>query len=53
MAPLYRARRALLRSDFDYSLNRGRLHFGGVLDGTRAAALLGYRPETPVTFPFD
>ncbi len=53
MSPIYKARRRLLRSNFDYGLNRGRLHFGGVLDGARADALLGYRPETSVTFPFD
>ncbi len=53
MAPLYAARRAALRSNFDYSLNRGRLHFGVVLSGDRAAELLGYRPEVSVTFPYD
>lgn len=53
MAPLYRARRAILRSDFDYSLNRGRLHFGVVPSGDRAAAVLDYRPEVSVTFPHD
>lgn len=50
MAPLYRVRRAALGTDFDYSINRGRLHFGGVLDGTRARKILGYEPEVSVTF---
>jgi len=53
MAPLYAARRTVLGTDFDYGLNRGRLHYGGVLAGARAEELLGYRPETAVTFPID
>ncbi|MGE0789157.1 MAG: NAD-dependent epimerase/dehydratase family protein [Sandaracinaceae bacterium] len=53
MAPLYRLRRAVLRSDFDYSLNRGRLHYGVVLSGARAEAVLGYTPQVSVTFARD
>ena len=53
MAPLYAARRAVIRSNFDYSLNRGRLHFGVVLSGARAESILGYRPRSSVTFPID
>lgn len=51
MSPLYRARRAVLRSDFDYSLNRGRLHFAVVPSGARAEKVLGYTPRVTVTFP--
>ena len=53
MTPLYALRRRVLRTEFDYSINRGRLHFGGVLDGKRAEDKLGYRPEVRVTFPKD
>jgi len=53
MMPLYGARRAVLRTDFDYRINRGRLHMGGVLDGRRAAEILGYEPEVTVTFGVD
>jgi UDP-glucose 4-epimerase len=53
MSPLYGARRLVLRSDFDYRLNRGRLHFGVVPSGRRAERVLAYRPEVSVTFPFD
>ncbi|GAB5543965.1 MAG: SDR family oxidoreductase [Sandaracinaceae bacterium] len=53
MTPLYSLRRAVRGTSFDYALNRGRLHFGVVLDGQRAERLLGYRPEVTVTFPKD
>ncbi|MBX3251837.1 MAG: NAD-dependent epimerase/dehydratase family protein [Myxococcales bacterium] len=53
LQPLYGLRRAALGGDFDYAINRGRLHFGGVLDGERAAEVLGYRPEQPVRWPLD
>lgn len=52
MRPIYAMRRRVLRSDFDYSINRGRLHFGGVLGGDRAAKLLAYEPEVSVTFRY-
>ena len=53
MTPLYGLRRAVRGTSFDYRLNRGRLHFGVVLDGQRAKRLLGYAPEVTVTFPKD
>ncbi len=51
LRPLYALRRSLLGRDFDYGINVQRWHFGGVLDGRRAAERLGYRPERPVRFP--
>lgn len=53
LQPVYGLRRAALGGDFDYAINRGRLHFGGVLEGERAAEVLGYRPERPVAWPLD
>lgn len=51
MGPLYRARRAVRRTAFDYDLNRWRFHFNGVLDGTHAREVLGYAPEVGVDWP--
>jgi nucleoside-diphosphate-sugar epimerase len=51
MAPLYGLRRRLAGAQFRYDLNLHRFHFGGVLDGSRARALLGYVPRTPVRWP--
>lgn len=51
LAPLYALRRVLTGFEFRYDLNQRRLHLGGVMDGTRAAALLGYTPRRPVTWP--
>jgi UDP-glucose 4-epimerase len=51
LGPLYRARAALRRTDFRYDLNKWRLHFNGVLDGTRAREVFGYRPEHPIVWP--
>lgn len=48
LAPLYALRRRVVGADFRYDLNAARLHFGGVLDGARAAAELGYRPARPL-----
>ncbi|MBX3269413.1 MAG: NAD-dependent epimerase/dehydratase family protein [Sandaracinaceae bacterium] len=53
MTPLYALRRAARGTDFDYAINRGRLHHGAVLDGARARTILGYAPEMPVPFPID
>jgi UDP-glucose 4-epimerase len=50
MAPLYGLRR-LLGYDFRYDMNIQRFHFGGVLDGSRALARLGFTPRTPVRWP--
>jgi UDP-glucose 4-epimerase len=42
--PLYGLRRLVTKWSFRYELNAARLHFTGLLDGSRAAAELGYRP---------
>lgn len=44
LAPVYQLRRWTIGREFRYDLNRRRFHFGGVMDGTRAARELGYRP---------
>ncbi len=51
MAPLYRLRMAATGFEFSYDLNYERFHFGGILDGRRAARLLGYEPRCPIAFP--
>ncbi len=48
LAPLYRWRRRLAGFEFRYDLNVRRFHFGGVLDGSRARAELGYEPQYSV-----
>jgi UDP-glucose 4-epimerase len=48
LAPLYRWRTRAVGFDFRYDLNLRRFHFGGMLDGRRAAAVLGYRPGHPL-----
>jgi UDP-glucose 4-epimerase len=51
VAPLYGLRHRLTGSEFTYGLNRNQMHFGMVLDGTRARHVLHYRPQTPVDWP--
>lgn len=51
LPPLYGLRRLLTGFEFRYGMNAARLHFGGVLDGTRARDELGYTPRTRVTWP--
>ncbi len=51
MSPLYGLRRVVAGFDFRYDMNLRRFHFGGVLDGTRAAEVLGYTPRTSVRWP--
>ena len=51
LAPLYRLRHAVAGFEFRYDLNLERFHFGGMLDGERAARELGYRPSTRVVWP--
>ncbi len=48
---LYNLRHALTGSEFSYGLNRHRMHFGLVLDGSRARRVLGYVPDNPVDWP--
>lgn len=49
--PLYKLRHALSGSKFRYGLNRKRMHYGVVLDGSRASEHLGYTPNHPVSWP--
>jgi UDP-glucose 4-epimerase len=49
--PLYNLRHRLTGSEFSYGLNRKRMHFGLVLDGTRARQELGYSPSHAVDWP--
>ena len=49
--PVYRLRHRMSGSQFSYGLNKRRLHFGLVLDGTRAKSELGYEPENPIDWP--
>jgi UDP-glucose 4-epimerase len=51
LRPLYRLRHRVVGSEFSYGLNRHRVHFGLVLDGTRARNLLNYVPQNPVNWP--
>jgi UDP-glucose 4-epimerase len=53
LGPLYRLRSVLRRTEFNYQLNRWRFHFNGMLDGERAARLLGYVPAHPLEWPGD
>lgn len=46
--PLYKLRHWVTGSDFAYGIHRDQMHFGLILDGTRAARVLGYRPQHPV-----
>ena len=50
IGPLYAARALARGTEFDWSLNRGRFRWSGVLDGTRAERELGYRPVHRVDF---
>ena len=47
----YNLRHRLTGSDFSYGLNRHRMHFGLVLDGSRARDVLDYSPDHPVDWP--
>ena len=53
LRPLYRLRGMVTDADFHPDVSRGRLHFGGVLDGERAAKVLGYEPAQPVHWPLQ
>ena len=48
LAPLYRLRTRTVGFEFRYDLNAPRFHIGGILDGARARAALGYQPRHPV-----
>jgi UDP-glucose 4-epimerase len=51
LAPLYRLRTRAIGLEFRYDLNMRRFHFGGILDGARARAKLGYQPCYPIRWP--
>ena len=51
LAPLYRLRTRTVGFEFRYDLNMRRFHFGGILDGSRARAWLGYAPEHHLVWP--
>ncbi|HEU4727256.1 MAG TPA: hypothetical protein VFT22_05195, partial [Kofleriaceae bacterium] len=51
LSPLYWLREKTVGFEFRYDLNLARFHLGGVLDGTRARAVLGYQPRYPIHFP--
>jgi UDP-glucose 4-epimerase len=48
LTPAYRLRSALTSGRFRYALNEARLHYGAILDGSRAQASFGYVPEHSV-----
>lgn len=48
LRPLYRLRSAVTSGRFHYTLNEARLHYGAILDGSRARASFGYAPEHSV-----
>lgn len=45
LAPLYALRRRALGTAFTYEINTARMHFPAILDGSRAAAAIGFRPS--------
>lgn len=47
----YSLRHTFTGSEFSYGLYRHRMHLGMVLDGRRAAEVLGYVPSHPVDWP--
>jgi UDP-glucose 4-epimerase len=51
IAPLYNLRHRLVGTDFSYGMNRRRMHYGLVLDGSRAREQLGYVPSHPIRWP--
>lgn len=50
LSPLYGIRAVTRGGDFRYDQNYFRFHFGGVMDGGRAQAVLGYSPKVPVSW---
>lgn len=51
ITPVYRLRNRLTGQDFRYGMNRRRFHYSCVLDGDRAARVLGYIPSHPIQWP--
>lgn len=50
LAPLYALRTRTIGMDFRYAVNVRRFHFGGVVDGTRARAMLDFVPAHPIAW---
>ncbi len=48
---IYDLRHLVTGSAFSYGLSRHSMHFGLVLDGTRAREVLDYTPQNPVDWP--
>jgi UDP-glucose 4-epimerase len=51
LQPLYRLRAATIGAEFRYDMNAAQFHFGRILDGSRAAEVLGYQPSVPIVWP--
>jgi UDP-glucose 4-epimerase len=49
--PAYALRHRIVGSEFRYGIHKNQMHLGLVLDGTRAAKVLGYKPVHPVDWP--
>jgi UDP-glucose 4-epimerase len=50
LLPFYGLRARAVRRDFRYDQNYARFHFGGIMDGARAARCLGYVPKESVAW---
>jgi UDP-glucose 4-epimerase len=48
LAPLYALRSRAIHTDFRYDMNHFRFHLSGVVDGRRAAEVLGFIPEIAI-----
>lgn len=51
LRPMFRLQHLTTGSTFEYDLNHHRMHFGLVLDGTRAQQVLGYTPTNAIPWP--
>ena len=50
LAPLYRWRERVRKTEFTYEMNDGRFHTSDLVDGTRAREELGYEPRHRIDF---
>ena len=51
LRPMFQLQHLTTGSTFEYDLNHHRMHFGLVLDGTRAQQVLGYTPTNAIQWP--
>ena len=51
LGPLYAARALVRGTEFEWALHRRRFRWSAVLDGARAAEVLGYHPARPISWP--